>query len=426
MKTLRPIAGVLILPILLACPSLATIPVGRGEVSLAANLSGTYDSNVSGRRGSQEDFYATFAPRVSYLRRAGKIEADASVGLSSIRYLDSKQFDSDNPSANVALRLAEKSFRDISASVSADYSETYQVDQDLNARIKSDITTFSGQFGLVTGVRTSGSLHGSYSNAKHSGAGASDQKTLTGGGALNYSNFLGQTTAILSYDYTESESSGDNILGVELDQSSHLISLGLSRPLYREVSGRINYGYRILNRSAAETSLGTTRQTGTVLSASLDGPFLPARSFPKIKSHLSLSYQDATTPGINDTGTKSLTGDVSLSWEARESTTVSLGASRTQRLAVTDISVVTTSARAGLTQKLRYNLSGSAGVNYDWNTYKGITRSDEIFSYDGALNYDFARTWTASASYRYQASTSNQAVSDYVRHLAILSLGYTY
>jgi hypothetical protein len=426
MKTLRPIAGLLILPILFACPSLASIPVGRGEVSIAATLSATYDSNVSGRRGSQEDYYGTFAPRVSYMRRAGKIEADASVGLSSVRYLDSKQFDSDNPSASVALQLAEKSFQNISGSISADYSETYQVDQDLNARIQSDITTFSGQAGLVTGARTSLSLHGSFSDAKHSGAGASDQQTLTGGGAFNYSNFLGETTAILSYDYTESESSGDNMLGVDLDQNSHHFSLGLSRPLYREVTGRVNFGYRILNRSAAETAAGTTRQTGTTLSATLNGPFLPTRVFPKIKSQLSLSYQDATTPGINDDGSKSLTGDVSLAWEARESTTISLGASRTQRLAVTDISVVTTSARAGITHKLRYNLSGSAGVNYDWNSYRGIDRSDEIFSYDGALNYNFARTWTASASYRYQSSQSNQTVSDYVRHLAILSLGYTF
>lgn len=424
MKTLRPIAGLLILPILFVCPSLATIPVGRGEVSIATTVSATYDSNVAGHRGSQEDFYGTFSPRISYLRRAGKIEADASVGVSSVRYLDSDQFDSDNVSANVSINLSEKSFQNISGSVSASYAETYQIDQDLNARIQSDITTFSGQLGLVPSARTSISAHGSYTDAKH--AGASDQQTLTGGGALNFNNLFGDTTVILSYDYTEAESSGNNLLGVGLDQNSHYFSLGLSRPLYREVTGRISYGYRILNRAAAETAAGTTRQSGTVLSATIDGPFLPPRAFPKIKSHLTISYQDAATPGINDPGSKLLTGDLSLSWEARESTTLSLGASRTQRLAVTDVSVVTTSAHAGITQKLRYNLSGSAGVNYDWNTYKGIPRSDEIFSYNGGLNYDFARTWTASASYRYESSKSNQLVSDYVRHLAILSLGYTF
>ncbi|HEX2853365.1 MAG TPA: outer membrane beta-barrel protein [Opitutaceae bacterium] len=424
MKTLRSTAGLFIFPILFVCPSLATIPLGRGEVAISASVSGTYDSNVSGRRGSQEDFYGTFAPRISYLRRAGKIEADASVSISSVRYVDSQQFNSDNVAADVSLQLSEKSFQNISASVSAGYTESYQIDQDLNARIKSDVTTFSGQLGLVPSPRTSVTMHASYSDAENTGA--SDQQMLSGGGAFNFNNLMGNTTVILSYDYTSAESSGENLLGAELDQNSHHFSLGLSRPLYREVTGRINYGYRILNRSAAETTAGTTRQAGTVLSATIDGPFLPARAFPKIKSHLSLSYQDATTPGVNDPGTKLLTGDLSLSWEARESTTLSLGTSRTQRLAVTDISVVTTSARASVTQKLRYNLSGSAGVNYEWNTYKGIPRSDEVFSYDGALNYDFAHSWTASASYRYQSSQSNQVVSDYVRHLAILSLGYTF
>lgn len=426
MKTSRTVAGLVLPCILFTCPVLGGITVGKGEVILAATASATYDSNVSGNRNSGEDYYGTFAPRISYLRRAGKIEADASAGFTSTRYLDHKEFDSDNPSGNLTLRLSEKSFENISAAVSANYRETYAINPDLNARIESTTTTFSTRLGLVTGVRTSLSLHGSYSNSEHSGVIASDQEFWTGGGAFNYSDFIGRNTLILSYDYTNAKSSGNNLRGADLNQNSHLFSVGLSRPLYHEVTGRVSYGYRILNRSAAETNAGITRQTGTVLSAGIDGPFLPHRLFPKIKSRASISYQEATTPGINDPGTKQVTGDASLSWEARETTSVSLGVSRSQRLAVTDISVVSTTARLALQQKLRHNLSGSVGANYVWNTYKGIARSDEVLSYDAALNYLFAHDWTASASYRYQSAKSDQRISEFVRHLAILSLGYTF
>src|SRR3954463_4482230 len=85
-----------------ALNALGSIPVGRGEISFDVSATGTYDSNLSGRRNSGEDYYGTFAPRVSYLRRAGKIEADASLSLSVQRYLDHTEFNSDDVSANLS------------------------------------------------------------------------------------------------------------------------------------------------------------------------------------------------------------------------------------------------------------------------------------------------------------------------------------
>lgn len=425
MKTLRSIAGLFILSSSII-GARATIPVGRGEISLSANVSATYDSNLEARRNSPDDFYGTFAPRVSYTRKAGKIEATAEAGISFLRYLDHPEYDTDNTTASVGIQLSEASFQNISGSLNASYTESFDVNPDLNARIKSKTTTFAGAVGLVTGTRTSVNFNGSYSNSENDGVLASDQRMLMGGANFNYQDFLDNTTLILSYEYTSTDTSGDNMLGTDLDQTSHHYSVGLSRPLYREVTGQINYGYRTLNRSAAETATGVTEDGGTVLSASIDGPFLPPRLFPKIKSHFSIAYQDATSPGINDPGSKQITGDLSLTWAAREGTTVTIGIDRSQRLAVSDVGVVTTSARASVSQQLRYNLSGSFGANYIWNTYRGIGRSDEILSIDGGLNYEFARSWNASASYTYQSTTSDLRFAEYVRHLAILSLGYRF
>lgn len=413
----------------LASSAWAGIPAGRGEISLDASTSVTYDSNLSGRTNSQDDVYGTFAPRASYARRAGQIGADLSVGISSHRYVDNKRYNSDDLSASAALRLSEKSFQNMTGSVSASYTEGYQINQDIVARIKTHATMFDGKFGLTTSPRTRFDANASYLNTQRSTLAASDQKMFNGGLSFAFSDFLDGTGLHLSYAYTRAESSGNNLRGAAIDQNSHLYSLGLSRPLWRDVTGQVNYGYRILNRSAAETAAGVTRQTGTVFSASLRGPFLPTSMFPKIKSHLSISYSSATSPGVNDSSaSKYVTGDIGLTWAARETTSVTLSASRSQNLASNDLTVIKTDARLSIEQKLGYNLSGTAGAGYTWNTYRTIARSDEMFTANGSLNYTFGAhsSWTTSASYRYQSTTSDLAIATYKRHLAILSVGYHY
>jgi len=400
----------------------ASIPVGRGEITLGASASGTYDSNIRGRNGSSDDYYGTFAPRISYLRHAGKIEADASVSVSVLRYQDNTQFNSENVSGDVSLRIAQKS--NLSGSLTAAYNEGYVVDIDVNDRIKSASTTVSADGGLTTGPRTSLSFGGSY--AKSDRVGASDQETFTGEAGFNYHGFLDDTTLSLSYSYTVATSSGQNLVGADLDQRSHSFSVSLSRALYRDVKGQLTYGYRMLDRSAAETASGQTQQNGGFVTASIDGPFLPRRMFPKIKSHASISYQDAQTPGVRDDGSKQVSGDIGLTWDARTNTSVSLNGGRSQRLSSTDLTVVSSNVRASVNQKIRHNLSGSVGAGYNSETYRGISRKDEVMSYDGSLSYSFARSWNSSVSYTYTSSSSNVATSDFMRHLATLTVAYTY
>jgi Putative beta-barrel porin 2 len=412
------------LSILLPTIAGASIPLGRGEISLGASASATYDSNLSGRRDAGDDYYGTFAPRISYARRAGKIEADANASISIQRYLDHKEFDSENVSADVSLHLSPKSFQNISGSLTASYVESYSADIDVNARIKSAGTTVSAQSGLVTGPRTSFSVNGNYSNFDR--VGASDQETLAGGGSFSYKGFLDDTTLSLIYGYTQALSSGQNLLGASLDQTSHSFSVALSRALYREVNGQISYGYRILNRSASETASNQTSQKGSFITASVDGPFLPRRMFPKIKSHAAISYQDAQTPGINDTGNKEISGDIGLNWDARPSTTVSVSATRSQRLSTSDLTVVSSGVNTKINQQFRHNLTGSFGAAYNWESYRGITRKDHILALDSGLNYSFGRSWTSTASYIYTANSSNAVISDFTRHVVAINVGYTF
>ncbi|MEO7412330.1 MAG: outer membrane beta-barrel protein [Opitutaceae bacterium] len=402
----------------------ASIPMGRGEVSLSASASGTYDSNVEGRRGADDDYYGTFSPRASYIRRAGKIEVDANLSLSIFRYLDHKEFNSENIAADASVHLSPKVSPNFSGSFNIGYTESYAVDLDVNGRVKANTTSISVQTGLVTGPRTQLSFTAGYTNSDR--IGASDQESFNGGASFNYNGFLDGTNLGLSYGYAQAESSGANIYGVGLDQKSHSFSASLSRGIYRDVTGRVGYGYRWLSRSAAETVAGSRNQNGSFITAGIDGPFLPRGLFPKIKSHASFSYEDAQTPGINDVGGKQITGDIGLTWEARQSTSVSLATSRSQRLSSTDLTVVSSNVHASITQQLRYNLSGTAGVTYNWESYRGLSRKDKIFSFTSGVDYSFGRSWSTSASYIYTSTSSTQTISDFSKHIATITVAHTF
>ena len=156
----------------------------------------------------------------------------------------------------------------------------------------------------------------------------------------------------------------------------------------------------------------------------MEGPFLPERYFPKITSSFTLSYQDAATPGINDTGTKELTGSLSLAWQARETTRLSFAARRSQGLSVNDLSVVTSSLQLGLEQTLRYNLPGTVTAGYDWSSYRTIAREDRTASFAAGLKYRFALAWDATLTGTVNSTTSTQPSSTVDRDVA--SLGVTY
>lgn len=398
--------------------------MGRGEISAQVAAEATYDSNIFGTHDATDDYSGTLTPRVSYLRKAGLVYAEAGAGISFIRFLDHDELDAENLDASATLWINEDEARNYSASLAAAYRETSDVDTDVNARVNTRTTSFDGRAGLILGPRSDLAFTAAHTDSKRSVG--SDQRTLETELAYAYKDFFYGNSLRLSANYDQLSSSGDNALGTELDQTSYMLTAGLNRLFARDLlRAGLSYGYRILERSRAETAEGVRRQTGSVITASLDGPFLPRKYFPKVESRFSLAYQDAASPGINDTGSKTITGSLDLSWQARETTRVSFSANRSQRLSSDDLSVVTTAVRLGVHQDLRVNLTGSLTAGYDWSTYDDADdREDETASLDATLNYRFARAWEASLSARFDSTTSTVRRSDYDRLL--VTLGVTY
>ncbi len=409
----------------LSSPAFASIPIGRGEVTPSITATATYDSNVFGVRDATDDYSATVRPGVSYIRQAALIEASASFGVSVIRYDEQTQLNQENLDAIFALTLPDSDIRNYSGSASAAYLESSDLDTDLNARVQKQTTTIATRAALASGPRTDVSASINHTDTERSVA--SNQKTLGTQVAYGYKDFFYGNTLHLAANYDQLESSGENDRGVALDQSSYLFTAGLSRAFAREaLRARASYGYRILNRSAAETDAGVKRQSGSVISAGLDGPFLPKKYFPKIESRFGIAYQNSATPGINDTGSEEFTGFISLAWQARSTTDVTFGVTRSQRLSANDLSIVSTNVRLGLNQALRTNLEGSLYVSHDWSSYSTVDREDKTISAGGSLNYRFARSWDAALSHSFSTTDSGISESTYDRHLTNLSLTYRF
>lgn len=405
----------------LTSPVLAGIPVGRGEIFSAVSATATYDSNVYGTHRATDDYSATLAPRLTYLRQAALIEAEANVGISFIRYRDETALDAENLEANAALRFAKSTARNYSGSLSASYLETSDVDTDVNTRVNTATSTYEARSALRTGPRSDLAVNGRFSDARRDVA--SDQQTTGAEFAYGYQDFFHGNNLRLAANYNALESSGDNARDVRLDQTAYTLTAGLNRTFAHDtLRAGLNYGYRVLERSADETAAGTTREGGAVISASLDGPFLPKKHFPKVESRFGITYQDAATPGIDDTGSKEVTGYLGLVWQARERTRVSLATHRSQRLSVNDLSVVSTNVRLGLDQTLRPSLTGSLSAGYDWSSYSSIDREDRTASISAGLRHQFARAWDANLTYAFSATDSDVRASDYDRHLVGLSV----
>jgi hypothetical protein len=402
--------------------------VARGAVTLETELRLSYDSYFIGARAmGDDDYFATLQPTLKYTRRAGLAELDAFAGVAILRHDTNTQFDSENFQAGLRSSLPVVEGSRLSGSVDLAYTESTQIDYDVMDRVPTESIRATAQFEYKLGLKTS--ISDSIGYSKTDRATYSDQETFGNDLSFNYTDFLRGTNLRLTHGYLKTKSSGENFLGADLDQESNSFAGSLSRPIVGPLRGELTYGYRILDRGADESIIGETEHRGSFFGATLSGPFLSPIRFPKIESSASLSYSEASSPGLNDVGEKTLTGHVRLGWIARERTRFSFDASRSVDLSATDLSVENTRVSAGVTQSV--GLATSIGVNlaYYWRDFRGVDRSDETLDASLNIGYKFSRNWSAGAAYSYQNNRTDgedmmvnpayfrMRPNDYERHL---------
>ena len=416
-------AALLTATLALAANASAFTEVARGALTLTTTGRVAYDSNVVGNATEQEDLVFTVAPTLNYSRAAGLGTIEASLGVSINRYADLTAFDSEDILAAVHVGLPTPEGARQQGSFDAGYSDRSDIDETVGARIRAKTwsTSFTGSY--RAGPRTDLRLGASFSDTTRDIF--SDQTQWTAGVGLDYNDFLGGFGLSGDYRYTDTESSSFLTVGA-LDQSSHHLAGGV---FYKFISGlraSLDAGYRWTDRAASETASGETSDNSFTFGLRLDGPFLPPSRIPKHKSTISLGLEQGQTLGLNDTGSTTLVGGLSLAWQARERTALSFNASRKQGLSSTNLSTVTNMLQLGVEQAVGARGSLSASLGQEWSSFPGTGRDDRRTRGSAGFNYSFNRNWQAGTSYTATLSRSSHALHDYDRHLVSGFLSCTF
>jgi hypothetical protein len=403
---------------------LALVELPSGAISLDTTLTGTYDSYFIGTIDHDPDYYATLSPMLTYTHNVGPTNLKIFGGVAINRYDKNSRFDSEDLSAGIGSNFPVAEGSRLSGDLRATYTESTQIDPIVNDRVAIKATQFNVGASYRTGLKTtlSDDVNYTYDQRKIYG----NQTIASNRLGFSYTDFLEDTNLNLSHVYTRTKTSASDyasyvfdpqyqgdIPTAAIDQTTNAFDLGVSHPIYGQIIGEAVYGYMVTHRSSEETSNHVTNDTSQNISLNITGPLLPPARFPKVDSSASISYGQSTSRGINDSGGKSISGNMHLAWNARERTRLSVGASRSQSLGANNFSVITTQTNFGVVESIGLATTLSGTLNYTWLTYKGVDRSDNIFGANVSLQHSLTQHWTIGASYLFQDNHTNAPTASF-------------
>ena len=398
---------------LLASPIHALVDFPSSTLTLQTTASTTYDSYVVGTTNPGDDVIGTLRPQLTYAHKIGPTQLTAYTGVSFNRYYTNTQFDSNDLSLGVSSNFPVAEGSRLNGQISATYNEMTQVDPLINDRVATKNYSLSLTSTYATGLKTSLSDTINYSRNERKAYG--NQQIASNSLTFGYTDFLEDTNLRLNHNYTRTQSSASNYANwvfdptaigntpdTALDQTANALTLGLAHPIYGKIIGEATCGYMTVQRSANETTSGNTRNSSATYGLSLTGPFLPPARFPKLDSSATVSYQQSMSPGINDSGSKSLQGSAQIGWNARERTHVSWSLSRSMGLGSNNFTVISTSTAFNVSEKIGMATSLTGNVSYNWRSYRGLSRSDTVLGAGLNLNHTLSQHWSLGSSYSFQ------------------------
>lgn len=426
--TLSPVlfaTALLVSAFVLPTSASAFAEIERGSLTLSTTGRVSYDSNLLGNTAGEGDTLFTLAPTLKYSRAAGLGSIAASLGVAINRYADLSTHDSEDISSSLRITLPTPEGAREQGSISAGYSDVSAIDESVGQRLRSK--TWNGALVGTYRAGTRVDLHGSLNYSDTTRSTFTDRTQFSAGLGFDYSDFLGGFGLNGDYRYANTQSSSfTSGRDTSIDQTSHSVSSGL---FYRFVSGlraSANVGYRWLERGASETASRQTDNNSVTFGIKLDGPFLPPSRFPKLKSSFSIGLQKGEALGLNDSGSTTLVGNLSLAWQARERTALSLSASRSQGLSTANESSVDNVVQLGATQRIGDRTSLSATLGQEWSSYAATGRSDRRTRAGASLGYSLNRSWQTGADYSVTFSHSSNSLLTYERHLVSAHITYTF
>ncbi len=410
---------------LLPASAFAFAEVARGALTLTTTGRIAYDSNLSGNTMELGDTVFTLAPTLNYNRAAGLGTIDASLGTAINRYADLTAFNSEDYFGSLRVSLPTPDGARQQGAFNLSYADRTDIDEDAGTRVRAKAWNagFAGTF--RAGPRTNVRANFNYSDTNRDIL--TDQTRWSAGLGFDYTDFLGGCG--LEGDYRYSATDSTTVLGLPgtaLDQKSHHVSTGLFYKFASGLRASADVGYRWIDRLATETISGQTSSNSPTFSIRLDGPFLPPSRFPKLTSSFSIGLQKGETLGLNDNGGTTVVGDLSLAWQARERTALTVSASRRQEVGSTNLGSVNNSLRFGVKQQIGERTHLNATIGQDWLTYPGTDRDDRRTRASLDLACALNRSWQVGTGYTLTLSRSSSDFLDYDRHLVHGFVSYTF
>lgn len=421
MKNIIRLTGLLAL---LGAPASAEWALGRGALQLEANLNAVYDSNLRASADESEDFYLSLQPILRYRRISARFNTNAMASITAKRHLEQTAANSDDLAARINWHMTRTAEDTVGARFGLAYTEASDAVLEINDRVKSRNFTAAVAGDLLLSRRHQLNAGLTYHDTRRDIA--SNQTSLQTRLGYSYVGFVEGTSLHLGYAHQHSESTDPLTGATRLEQTTQSVAATFSRLIYADLTGSATAGYRWLERSAGEQSAGLPDRQGSYLGIALSGPFLPRRQFPKTTGTFRIAYEQADVPGLNDSSSERLVGQVNLTWQARERTSIGIYARRAQDLSVNDNTVISTGGGLNVTQNIGIFTTADFGVGYTNAEFIELGRTDRRYEARAGVSYKINHTWSSRASYRYLNSESNATIADYQRHIVMLTLTYAF
>ena len=408
--------------------------LGRGAVTAQISGSSTYDSNIQTASNGDSDLFFSLSPTVSYRRTDSLITSEATIRAGVDRYVNETRFDGENYNGTYSLSMPSSEERSYGFNFRTGYDEGASPDASLNSRVLSK--TFSTS---LSGNVTLNRVHDLQASANYSQTTrdqGNNQDIFDYGPSYSYRFDSGMTAgASYRHSITQSEAATSSAAPANpsLDQVSDSVALNVTRPLYGDLTGRASLGYRWLDRGDRENTVGLEDSDGYTMSIGLSGQFLPRKYFPKTTGFFNIGYEDSQSPGLNDDSPRRLIGSLSLTWEARDTTSVSLAFSRSQGLTATDETAVDNSVNLSVSQAVGHFVTCNFDVGYTQSEFDdsgfasvNTQRSDDVYTAGIGIAYQINLSWSAGFNYRFVNSQSTLETGSYDRHTVKLSATYVF
>ena len=346
---------------------------GHDRITASAAYGITYDSNLFVRAGSGGDYDQSLTVDVDYVRRAGLIGVDASIGAATGRFHRFADQDFTNPTASLELT---KTKGRLTGSV------RLTVQRESRSDVAANIRANSWNYDAAVNVRYP----------------INERYYFTSASEYNLRNYTGNSGLFNLSSASE---------GVDV--------------FYRYTSKLdLLSGYRIRLGDAAGGS--TTQDHALTFGAA--GSLLP-----KLSGTARLGYQWRRESGGEQGNYHTLTSGLALAWALSKRAALSSEISKDFMTTATDITVDATTFGISASLNPMPKLRLSSGMGYTISRYlgsRGGGREDRAPSVNAAVSFTLTSRISSSISYAYTDNQSNVALSDFSRQTATFTLSARY